>query len=91
MTSRVYCLVPHCSHSRGRRPDEDVVLQCGLVVVADAWICSEHWRQVPRDVRAMHNEAKRRLRKERTLHSAALANRVWIRCTRAAIERSAGI
>ncbi|PPE77121.1 hypothetical protein C3941_25360 [Kaistia algarum] len=76
---RVACLVPFCRRTRGDHKGEEP-MQSGA-----EWICGEHWRAVPRRLKAIRRRAWR-LGKD----GAALA-RLWRACKRAAIEAAGGI
>ena len=76
---RVACLVPFCRRTRGDRKGE-------APLQPDAeWICGEHWRAVPRRLKAIRARAERRGK------SAEARRRLWAACKRAAIEAAGGI
>lgn len=74
---RVLCIVPGCSHSRGDR-------RTSVVTEDMEFICREHWAVVPRHWR-------RRLRLFEKRGRLDLAERMWSRIKRLAIERAVGI
>jgi hypothetical protein len=74
----IQCCVPGCDHTRGNRKNDP--LARGMT-----WLCDEHWRLVPRRMKAIRTRARRR-----GATPEALA-RLWRRLTRAAIERALGI
>lgn len=90
---RLRCMVPFCSHTRGRRKGDR-----GELVEGSPWLCGAHWRLVPR-------ERKRRWDKLGKLWDKAVAKnrpkavkrlrriywQVWDGMVAIAIEISAGI
>lgn len=90
MTGRLSCCVPHCRRTKPVSP-EIVELDVVVIDLAEEWVCSTHWRQVPVRLRRLHSAAKRRLRERRTVRFALVAGRIWERCKRAAIEAGGGI
>lgn len=54
MAERMHCLVPGCRHTRGIRKGE--------TRLPGEWICGDHWRLVPRYLRARRTSLWRRYR-----------------------------
>lgn len=78
MSLRMACQVPGCRRTRGQRKGEPPLTP------TTEWICGDHWRMVPRELRRLLFTARRRRRQR--LHALA-----WRRAKRAAVERAAGI
>lgn len=49
---RLRCCVPFCNRTRGQRKGEDPIRE------GEEWICHEHWRAVPRKMKAFKRRAK---------------------------------
>lgn len=77
--ARLICAVPFCARTRGQRKGDQPIRE------GEEWICGDHWRLVPRRLKAISSRARRKGRP-----SAALG-RLWARCKRAAIERAMGV
>lgn len=77
--SRLMCVVPHCQRTRGERKGEPAITE------DSEWICGEHWRAVPRQLKAIKSRAFRQGR------PGAALRRIWNKCKRAAIEAAMGI
>ena len=78
MTARLACLVPGCRHTRGDRKGDPILP--GM-----EWICAEHWRLVPRPLKAIRTRARRKGK------GGAVLARLWRRIRREAIERAMGL
>ena len=80
MSDRLYCCVPFCNRTKKLEP---------LAVRFDPpeWICSDHWRAVPRPERAIYTRALRKAGGKGTPATA----RLWARMKRIAIEKAGGI
>lgn len=83
--ARIACLVPGCTHTRGQRKGEAPVRE------DEEWVCGDHWRLVPRQMRAIKARAFRRAKRSYTPSNVRAALRIWARCKREAIERSMGL
>lgn len=95
MTSiRLRCCVPFCSRTRGARKGDDYPIEEGM-----EWICSEHWRAVPKKLRQVQSRSYNWSRGQPYRRRGAptyrknrqAAGRIWRRCKRAAIERAMGL
>lgn len=82
---RLTCIVPGCRHTRGQHKGERPI-QPG-----EQWVCRDHWRLVPRQMRAIVAGARRRCRRRPSTHAEAAFRRLWDRCAREAIERGLGL
>lgn len=98
MNDRQCCCVPHCRRTRKLTYDRLTVDMGGYASgdtittdIGEEWICADHWKQVPRNLRTLHFAAKRKVRRTRTLSAMLVFIRVWNRCKRKAIEGAAGI
>lgn len=70
-SARVACCVPFCGRTTSRPYSE--------------WICSNHWRLVPKRKRQLYSLAKRRRKPE------SVQAFLWSRCKVAAIQAAGGI
>lgn len=76
---RLPCCAPFCRRTTGKTGFSE-------------WICADHWRAVPRRMRAMKFRIEREAKRSGwTEARIARAARIWNRIKRAAIERAAGI
>jgi hypothetical protein len=82
-TKRLLCEVPHCTRTRGRRKGEQPIQD------GERWICGDHWRLVPRAMKAIYSRARRRAAAGKGSWQAA--HRLWMRCRREAIEVAGGL
>ena len=82
---RLTCAVPGCARTRGQRKGEQPIRD------GEEWVCGDHWRLVPRWMRAIKARAFRRAKRVYTPAHVRAALRIWARCKREAIERSVGI
>lgn len=80
---RLACEVPHCTRTRGQRKGERPIAQ------DERWICGEHWRLVPRGMKAILRRARRKA--AGGYRSWQAVHRIWGRCRREAIEIAVGI
>lgn len=55
MPGRLTCLVPFCRHTRGDWKNDPLPSDLSRM----QWVCAEHWRAVPRQLRAIHRRAER--------------------------------
>ncbi len=85
MSTRLRCLVPGCNHTRGQRKGEPPIRE------DEEWICGDHWRLVPRPMRAIKARAFRRAKRLYSPRAVKAALRIWRRCAREAIERAVGL
>lgn len=85
MGTRLACLVPGCTHTRGQHRGEPPIRP------GEQWVCGEHWRQVPTQMRRIKARAFRKARRAGTQAAWRVAQRIWRRCVRAAIERAMGV
>ncbi|MDR6953843.1 hypothetical protein J2X65_003206 [Ancylobacter sp. 3268] len=82
------CCIPFCRASRGDRKGDPLTAHM-------EWICSRHWRAVPR--RLKQRRASLRRMEARTSDAARLQRihaadaRAWSACKRAATEAAGGI
>lgn len=79
------CAVPGCTHTRGVRKGEE------SYGVREWWVCGEHWRLVPRWMKAIVIRARKRARRLDTPAAWAAVDRLNRRTRRAAIQRALGI
>ena len=86
MMARLSCLVPHCR--RTTRADNPIVEWPDT-----GWICGDHWRGVPRRMKAVKRRARRALRSSDDTVGLNMIRfmRISARCTRCAVERAVGI
>lgn len=73
MNERVPCIVPGCRCTRSP----------GTYV---EWICTKHWKLVPRDMKRVYSRAKQRFRRQRKGIDAVW--RIWERCKTEAIREN---
>lgn len=86
MTSvaRTLCCVPFCRRSRGLRKGE--------TSPPSEWICGEHWKRVPRRLKATRTRLRRRAARHGWNDTTRLIDdRAWVLCKRAAIEAGVGL
>ncbi len=76
MTDRLTCLVPGCKRTKQRTGS------------GSEWICGKHWPAVPRHMRRRMYRAERRYRKTRNRRWWLIANRMWERCKKRAIDEA---
>lgn len=81
-SDRVPCCVPFCRRTiaRDRLPSEHA-----------EWICGRHWPAVPKHHKRRLRQIERIAKRTRRLSSIMLAQRIWERCKREAIERAMGL
>lgn len=82
MDLRLNCLVPGCRRTRGQHKGERPVR------ADEVWVCGEHWRLVPRKMKAVLTRTRR---KARRTGNYVPSHRIWWRCAHVAIERSVGL
>lgn len=83
--SRLSCVVPGCRHTRGQRKGE------GPIREGQQWVCGEHWRAVPKQMRGILARARRRANRRPTENNIRSFQRLWDRSAREAIERGMGL
>lgn len=79
------CSVPGCTHTRGRRKGEDPF------TVREWWVCADHWRPVPRWMKAIVNRARKRARRLGTAAAWRAVDRLGRRTRTVAIQRAMGL
>jgi hypothetical protein len=86
------CEVPFCLHKRGRRKGEAELTDDTL------WICAEHWKMVPAQLRRRMRLLDRLVKKAEAKGAPFLVARfrhqrhtLWLEARRLAIEIAAGI
>lgn len=55
------------------------------------WICSQHWKNVPKKWKAVKRRTEKRARQEQTEEAWDAYLRIWARCRRYAIEAAFGL
>ncbi|KFL31413.1 hypothetical protein JP75_07565 [Devosia riboflavina] len=70
MKQRLNCSVPGCTRTRGDRKG-DVL---GPYI---EWICADHWKLVPRWMKAARNRARRRLRRAESILATVAMVEAW--------------
>jgi hypothetical protein len=69
---RLHCLVPGCRRTRGQRKGEEPITG------DEEWICSVHWKMVPRSLKSLRTKSRRRWDREVAIaeHAYAEAGRI---------------
>lgn len=81
--TRISCCVPFCRRT----------IAIERLLPDNEWLCAEHWRAVPRQLKAVR--ARLRRRRKRLGHQTSVMRgidaRSWELCKRAAIEAVGGL
>lgn len=79
MTQCIQCSVPFCERTTAPKPD------------FTEWVCSEHWKGLPRQRRLAYNRAKKRWLASRSEKDRLAADALWQSLQRSAINRALGL
>jgi hypothetical protein len=73
------CCVPFCEHSTKDTGE------------FREWVCSEHWKGLPRQRRLAYNRVKKRWKDHKRPEDGIALDHLWARMKRAAINRALGL
>lgn len=79
VTERIQCSVPFCERTTAANQQ------------FTQWVCSEHWKGLPRQRRLAYNRAKKRWQATREEKDQIAADMLWKRLQQAAINRALGL
>lgn len=89
MTDRCSCIIPHCRRTKKYDGDGDWV--DGMWIPFARWICQNHWRYVPVELKALLRASRRRIKKFGTMRYLKLHMYLFKKAERKVIEVAGGI